>query len=444
MDKEAIAAVSTAPGRGAIGVVRVSGSGVYAIARAITGIRLGVKRARKCKFLSADGDVLDEGIAVFFAGPASYTGEDVLELQGHGGTAVVRSVLARCIELGARSARPGEFTERAFINGKLDLAQAEAVADLISSSTAAGARLAAQSLRGALSHEVRQLVERLVSVRAGVEAALDFSEEGGNWDAPAAQGEVLKLLGATERLVCRLRHGERARHGVKVVIAGLPNAGKSSLLNALAMGEVAIVAPSPGTTRDIVRADVEIDGVVVHLADTAGLRVAADAVEMDGVTRGRLAMEEADVVLWVYDGVKGLSPGELRDIPDGVRRLVVRTKVDLLQEFAELDDVGREGTISVSAVTGFGLEVLRSRLISVEQGLEGEEVGILGRERHVDALVRAAGALRMGLFNLDSEGMPEVLAHCLLEAQMAFGEITGTVTTEDLLEKIFATFCVGK
>ncbi|MGE5153854.1 MAG: tRNA uridine-5-carboxymethylaminomethyl(34) synthesis GTPase MnmE [Bdellovibrio bacteriovorus] len=444
MATETIAAVATPRGIGGVGIVRVSGPLARTTAEAILGRVPRPRHATFASFHSADGSSLDEGIALLFPAPRSFTGEDVLELQGHGGPLVLDLVLQRCLELGARLARPGEFSERAFLNGKLDLTQAEAVADLIESSTALGARLAMRSLQGVFSRRVTALTEGLIHLRTYLEATLDFPDDELDLQVePAVAGDLDDLIAQTRELLAEAHQGERIRDGFTIAIAGPPNAGKSSLLNALSRADTAIVTPIPGTTRDLLRVDVQVDGLPVRLVDTAGLRASQDPVEREGVRRARDQIARSDLVLWVYDATQGLDPSERSDIPPGVPLTLIRNKVDLLEEAGNRD--GPEGDeIALSALTGAGLDRLR-RHIRIRAGVESMGEGaFVARRRHLEALERGLAHLDMARRALQTGAGPELIALDLLVSQQAFGEITGVFTPDDLLGRIFASFCIGK
>ncbi len=432
---------------GGVGILRISGPAASGIAREVLGRVPEARRADYLPFLDSSGETLDRGIALFFPAPNSFTGEDVLELQGHGGPVVMDLLLKRVLTLGARLAKPGEFSERAFHNGKLDLAQAEAVADLIASSSTAAARSAMQTLQGEFSRQVEDLVEQVTELRCYVEASIDFPEE--EIDAPGDRlpGESLeKIWRKLLRLQENSRQGSLLREGIRMVIAGRPNAGKSSLLNALAGRESAIVTSTPGTTRDIVREQITIRGVPLHLIDTAGLRDSGDPVEREGVRRARRAIEEADHLLLVVDDRTG--PGrqlaEMADmLADGGRITVIRNKIDLSGAPAGIRE-GAAGTeICLSALTGSGLELLREHLAQCI-GMQSSGEGIfMARRRHLDALDRARTHLEEGSNRL-RDGAAELLAEELRQVQYALGEITGEFCNEDLLDRIFSGFCIGK
>lgn len=452
-DRETIAAVATAPGRGGIGVVRVSGPRAKAVAITLSGREPIPRHAHYGPFHADDGEVIDEGLMLFFPGPHSFTGEDVLELQGHGGPVVMDMLLQRCVELGIRPARPGEFSERAFLNDKLDLAQAEAIADLIEASSTQAARNAVRSLQGEFSRRVRLLTESLVQLRIYVEAAIDFPEEEIDF---LADGRVLALLeDVRTELSAVLREagqGALLRDGMNVVIAGRPNAGKSSLLNALAGREAAIVTDIAGTTRDLLREHIQIDGMPLHIVDTAGLRETQDQVELIGVERAIRAIEDADRVLLVVDASAGSAdtdgapwPDILVARPDPAKTTVIRNKADLSGDPVALtEDADGLATLTLSARSGEGLEMLRAHLKRCMGYDQTAESAFSARRRHLDALRKAAEHLDHGHSQLTLAGAGELLAEDLRQAQQALGEITGTFSSDDLLGRIFSSFCIGK
>ncbi len=442
---EIIAAIATAPGRGGIGVVRVSGIGLLPFAGALTGKPPPPRRAILSRFLAADGGAIDQGILLYFPAPHSFTGEDVLELQGHGGPVVLQMLLARCLELGARVAEPGEFSQRAFLNDKLDLVQAEAIADLIDASTAAAARSALRSLSGEFSHEVHALVARLTELRMLVEATLDFPEE---------EVDVLRDTDAEQRLSVfradlaslleRARAGRLLRSGLHVVLAGLPNVGKSSLLNRLAGEERAIVTDVAGTTRDAVRETIQIEGIPLHIIDTAGLRDTEDVVEKIGIERAWREIERADVVLQLLDARSGETPADHAiavRLPPGVERIAVENKCDLAGRPAGRFCDGGRVRLRLSAKSGEGIELLHDELLRVAGWSgHGEDV-VLARERHLLALGEAAEKSALAARRLDQI---ELCAEELRLAQEALSRITGEFSADDLLGEIFSRFCIGK
>lgn len=450
---ETIAAVATAQGRGGVGIVRVSGPMAGQLAAAICQRDLKPRYAHYGPFFADAKQVLDEGLALYFPGPNSFTGEDVLELQGHGGPVVLDLLLRRCVQLGARLARPGEFSERAFLNDKLDLAQAEAIADLIEASSEQAARNALRSLQGEFSRRVHGLTERLISLRIYVEAAIDFPEEEIDF---LADGHVLSLLeGVRNDLAGVLREagqGALLRDGMTVVIAGRPNAGKSSLLNALAGREAAIVTEIAGTTRDVLREHIHIDGMPLHVVDTAGLRDTDDQVERIGVERALKAIGEADRILLVVDATApeaddpfALWPEFLDQRPDPAKVTLIRNKADLSGESVVLE-VSNDGhvTISLSAKSTQGLDLLREHLKACMGYAQTSESSFSARRRHLEALRKASTHLEHGHAQLTLAGAGELLAEDLRMAQQALGEITGAFSSDDLLGRIFSSFCIGK
>ena len=450
---ETIAAVATAQGRGGVGIVRVSGPLASTLAQAICQRELQPRYAHYGPFFADAQQVLDEGLALYFPGPNSFTGEDVLELQGHGGPVVLDLLLRRCVQLGARLARPGEFSERAFLNDKLDLAQAEAIADLIEASSEQAARNALRSLQGEFSRRVHGLTERLISLRIYVEAAIDFPEEEIDF---LADGHVLNLLdGVRTDLDGVLREagqGALLRDGMTVVIAGRPNAGKSSLLNALAGREAAIVTEIAGTTRDVLREHIHIDGMPLHVVDTAGLRATEDQVERIGVERALKAIGEADRILLVVDATApeaddpfALWPEFLDQRPDPAKVTLIRNKADLSGEAIALEACN-DGhiTISLSARSTEGLDLLREHLKACMGYEQTAESSFSARRRHLEALRQAATHLEHGHAQLTLAGAGELLAEDLRMAQQALGEITGAFSSDDLLGRIFSSFCIGK
>lgn len=446
-DKDStIAAVATAPGRGGVGVVRVSGKNLLPMAQALCGKTPIPRVALYADFRDADGQAIDNGLLLFFAAPASFTGEDVVELQGHGGPVVMEMLLNRCLELGARLAEPGEFTKRAFLNDKLDLTQAEGVADLIDASSRTAARLALRSLKGDFSRRIHSLVDDLVTLRMLVEATLDFPEEDIDFlEAVDARGKLEGLRRSVDEVLANARQGAILREGMNVVLVGAPNVGKSSLLNALAGDEVAIVTDIAGTTRDAVRERILIDGVPVHIVDTAGLRETDDVVERIGIERSRKAVSEADVALVLVDPREGLNEKTrmiLDTLPSDLKRIEIHSKSDLHTGAAVAFETGADTVIPLSAKTGAGLDVLRQTLLR-EVGWQGEGEGLfLARARHLNALKAAKEELELAA--LCGNGQIELLAEHLRLAQVACGEITGEFTADDLLGVIFSRFCIGK
>lgn len=455
---DTIAAIATPPGRGGVGIVRVSGPKAQAIGQAILQREnaLPVRRALFGGFYAADGSEIDEGLALFFQGPHSFTGEDVVELQGHGGPVVMDLLLQRVLALGARMARPGEFSERAFLNDKLDLAQAEAIADLIDAGSAEAARSAVRSLAGVFSQKIHALVEALIQLRLYVEAAIDFPEEEIDFLSDGrVEGELRAVQQQLAGVMAEARQGALLREGMRVVIAGKPNAGKSSLLNALAGFEAAIVTDIAGTTRDVLREQIQIDGMPLHIIDTAGLRDTADVVEQEGVRRALKEVEQADRVLFVFDAASDTDPlalaaGFFAPLPAPDKLLLIANKCDLQAGLepgvhARQDAAGTAYVeVVLSARQGQGLEALRQTLKQA-MGFQTEGAGMFtARRRHLDALERARASLDTGLTQLLDTGAGELLAEDLRVAQEALSEITGEFTADDLLGRIFSSFCIGK
>ena len=441
---DTIAAIATSPGRAGIGVVRISGPAVRNIAAAVLSRSLQARVATLCDFLEADSMILDRGIAIFYAAPNSYTGEDVLELQGHGGLAVLQLVLRRCLDLGARPAQPGEFTQRAFLNDKLDLAQAESVADLIDASSEAAARGAMRSLAGEFSGRVAQLNDALIELRSLIEATLDFPEEEIDFlERSGAMKKLTRLRTGVATLLAVAEQGRILRDGAKVALIGQPNVGKSSLLNRLAEEEVAIVTEFPGTTRDPLRHELAIEGVPVHVVDTAGLRHASDAVEKIGIERAWREIRQADLALLVVDATLGLTEADFRilaKLPQNLKRILIFNKIDILGESpTEIQAV--DGTeIWLSAKTGQGIDLLRAVLLR-SIGWQSTQEGIfIARERHLQALRDAKASLAQA----HESSSLELIAEELRLAQQAFANITGKFSADDLLGEIFSRFCIGK
>jgi tRNA modification GTPase len=435
--RDTIAALATPPGRGGIGIVRVSGQAVPAIAKALLGRLPAPRHATFAGFLDARGERVDDGIALYFPGPDSYTGEPVLELQGHGGPIVAQAVLGAVLDAGARLAEPGEYTRRAFLNGKLDLAQAEAVADLIDAASREAARSALRSLAGEFSAALNELVGQLTELRALTEAMLDFPEEDiDSLHRNDAQARLAKLRSALDDVLAKSRQGSLLRTGIHVVLAGRPNVGKSSLLNRLAGEERAIVTAVPGTTRDALREAIQIEGVPIVVVDTAGLRESQDEVERIGMARTRSELERADVALVVLDAGKAEEPPG--DLPRAACRITVMNKIDLV-------DGGKPGrhadAIHVSAKTGAGLDALRAALLEAAGWTARGESVFLARERHLRALNEARARLEAAS---EQGAQWEFFAEELRLAQEALGTITGRLGADDLLGEIFSRFCIGK
>ena len=444
---DTIAAVATPAGRGGVGIIRLSGPDSGAIAQAV-GHRLPPPRhAALTTFLDDGGEAIDEGILLYFPAPNSFTGEDVVELQGHGGPVVMDLLLQRCLSLGARLAEPGEFSRRAFLNDKLDLVQAEAIADLIDAESVAAARLARRTLQGVFSRQVHALVEALIQLRLYVESAIDFPEEEIDFlSDEKVSTDLQAIVAELANLISNAHTGRLLRDGMTLVIAGRPNAGKSSLLNALAGYESAIVTEIPGTTRDLLRERITLDGLPLHVIDTAGLRESDDPVELEGIRRARAEIEQADRVLWVVDDQA--DPAHLAEdrasLPQGVPVTLVRNKIDLSGRPAGLLETDSETQVAIAARDGTGLTQLIEHLkacVGYESDAGGE---FIARRRHLDALRRAETHLLQGTEMLTRHQAGELLAEDLRQAQQALSEITGEFTADDLLGRIFSTFCIGK
>ena len=450
---DTIVAQATPPGRGGVGILRISGKKAAEVAQVLLGKLPKPRYADYLPFRDADGATLDQGIALWFPGPNSFTGEDVLELQGHGGPVILDLLLKRVLALpGVRIAQPGEFSERAFLNDKLDLAQAEAIADLIDASSEQAARSAMNSLQGAFSSRIHQLVEALTNLRIYVEAAIDFPDEEIDFLSDGKiEAQLNAVIGDLDQVRAEARQGSLLREGMKVVIAGRPNAGKSSLLNALAGREAAIVTDIAGTTRDVLREHIHIDGMPLHIIDTAGLREASDEVERIGIERAWSEIEQADRVLFMVDGTTtgATEPAEIwpefmARLPDTLPITVVRNKADITGEAQGITEVNGHLLIRLSARTGDGIDVLRDHLKQSMGFTSNMEGGFLARRRHLQALELAAQHLLQGHEQLVSAYAGELLAEELRQAQLALSEITGEFTSDDLLGRIFSSFCIGK
>lgn len=460
---DTIAAIATPPGRGGIGVVRVSGPGAQAVIAGVVGREVAPRVATLATFRDARGAPIDQGLAMFFPGPGSYTGESVVELHGHGSPAALRLVLARCVELGARLAEPGEFTKRAFLNGKLDLAQAESVADLIDAASATAARAAARSLAGEFSRAVRAIVGRVTELRAFTEATLDFPDEDIEFlRASDAVGKLAAVRADRDGLVARAATGARLAGGLALVLVGRPNVGKSSLMNALAREDVAIVTEIPGTTRDAVERAIELGGIPLTVIDTAGLREAADTVERLGIERTWAAVERADVALVLVDaresgdGLHDEDRAILARLPEALPRIVVHNKADLSGHpagaaAAEMRSEshpamhGVRAHVWISALTGAGLDALEREVLAIAGVAGAGEDAFIARARHLAALREAATHLAEAALHLRASAPPlELYAEELREAQRSLAAITGEFTADDLLGEIFGRFCIGK
>lgn len=444
---DTIAAQATPAGRGGVGIIRVSGPNSRAIAEVILGRCPRPRYAEYLSFLDAEQNVIDQGIALYFPGPNSFTGEDVLELQGHGGPVVMDLLLQAVIAQGARLARPGEFSERAFLNDKLDLAQAEAIADLIDAGSVQAARSALHSLQGEFSRVIHALVEGVTRLRVYVEAAMDFPEEEIDF---LSEGRVAEQIHQSQQLLTGIiqqaRQGSLLREGIRLVLAGQPNAGKSSLLNALARREAAIVTEIPGTTRDVIREEIHLDGLPVHVIDTAGLRESTDRVELEGIRRTWAAIEQADGVLFLIDDREGITPADEKiraALPAGLPQILIYNKIDLSGRIA--GEVSGEAfrQYAISARAGLGLEQLVDGIKALAGYQTVGEGQFMARQRHLDALSRASAHLAQAHEQAD-QGQGELVAEELRAVQECLGEITGVVTSDDLLGQIFSQFCIGK
>jgi tRNA modification GTPase len=445
-----IVAITTPPGRGGVGIIRVSGCKALEIAEKITSVRPMPRYATHCDFLDEDGSVLDQGLALYFPNPHSFTGEAVLELHAHGSPIVLDNLVKRIVNLGAQLARPGEFSERAFLNGKIDLAQAEAIADLIDSSSQQAARSAMRSLQGEFSKRIHLLLEALTHLRMYVEAAMDFPEEEVDFLSDENVVDSLeKIAEAITELQKIAQQGVLLREGMTVVIAGPPNAGKSSLLNSLSGEDTAIVAEIPGTTRDVLRSLIQIDGLPLHIIDTAGLRETDDVVEKEGIRRAHQEINKADRVLFVTDIADADKFTHLYDYQNKFcippeKITIIHNKVDLIKEPASLTEDANKIIIQLSAKTGEGIALLRDHLKHCMGFSTHTEGNFIARRRHLDALQRTLDHLQNGRFVLQEQNAAELLAEELRLAQGALGEITGVFRPDELLGKIFSTFCIGK
>ncbi len=447
MNSETITAQATPPGRGGISVIRVSGSQSQKVAEAILGHCPKVRYAEYLPFKNSDGEIIDEGIAIFYKAPHSFTGEDVLELQGHGGQVVADRIIQAVMALGVRAAKPGEFSERAFMNDKLDLAQAEAIADLIDATSEEAAKSAIRSLKGDFSQKIHELVESLISLRIYVESAIDFPEEEIDF---LADGEIERQLNGVihnmDTVQNAARQGSLLREGMQIALAGKPNAGKSSLLNALAGEERAIVTDIAGTTRDLLKQEISIDGMPLHIIDTAGLRDSNDAVEQEGIRRAWDAIEKADKILLLIDSATGFGDEEkkiLKRLPERIEVTIIENKIDLQNKQPELIKKDNRIIISLSAKTGTGIDLLRQHLKASMGYLGHGEGSFMARRRHLDAIARARASLDIAAVHLQQRDGELVAEECR-QAQQNLSEITGEFTSDDLLGKIFTSFCIGK
>ena len=450
-DSDTIAAIATAPGRGGVGIIRISGANALAIGNAITKLQLQARYAHFSSFYDGEDEVLDTGISLFFPGPKSFTGEDVVELQAHGSPVILDLLLQTVMLLGSRQARPGEFSERAFLNNKIDLAQAEAIADLINSTTERAALNATRSLQGEFSRKVHELVAAVTRLRVYVEAAIDFPEEEIDFIQDGQVKEQLQeIMLQQQKVLLEARQGSLMREGMKLVIAGRPNAGKSSLLNALSGQDTAIVTAIEGTTRDVLREHIQIDGMPLHIVDTAGLRDSEDEVEREGIRRAWQEMESADRILLVVDDndrpadAATIWPEKDQHLTREIDVTIVYNKCDLSDNSPAIEHETHRTSLRLSAKTGAGLDLLRQHLKACMGFEEGSEGRFSARRRHLQSLQAAGDFLRNGEHQLRNAGAGELLAEDLRQCQNALGEITGVVSSDELLGEIFSSFCIGK
>ncbi len=446
-----IAAIATPPGRGGIGVIRISGSNLKHFTKALLGTLPEPRHAALKSFKDVGGNVIDQGIALYFPTPHSYTGEDVLELQAHGGPAVMNLLLDRCLALGARLAQPGEFTLRAYLNNKIDLIQAESVADLIEASTYEAARCAANSLRGQFSSKINDLVDRLTQLRMFIEASINFPEDDiDGLSLSPIQEKLSQIEIRFNEIFQAAQQGKMLKEGIRIVLAGAPNVGKSSLLNQLAQDDVAIVTEIPGTTRDTIERTITIEGIAIHVVDTAGLRETNDIVEQKGIERTHSAIKNAHLILWLIDSCNlqstSIKDETLNQIPPEIPLITVRNKIDLINESARIEIDNHNTTIHLSAKTNKGIDLLRKQIlknVGWQHNIEGEGV-FMARQRHLEALTIAQAHLNAATIFTSDESQLALLAEELRLAQLILSSITGEFTADDLLGEIFSHFCIGK
>ena len=442
---DTIAAIATPPGNGGVGIIRISGALVSEIASQILNKPLQPRMALFSSFIDGDGSVIDSGIALYFPAPASYTGEDVLELQGHGGAVVLDMVLRRVLCLGARLANPGEFTERAFLNNKLDLAQAEAVADLIESSTEQSVRSAQKSMQGVFSQQINELVAELTELRIYVEAAIDFVDEEIDFLTDGVvENRIARLMQRIEQIQKTAQQGRLLRDGMTVVLAGKPNAGKSSLLNALAGHDAAIVTDIAGTTRDVLRERIQLDGMPLHIIDTAGLRESDNAVEKEGIRRAREEINKADRILLLLDSREPEAEDLLQYLPKTISITKIYNKIDLINAAPKIQETATGCELHISIKTGAGMELLRQHLKQCMGYQEQTDNVFIARRRHIEAIRKGHEFVASALNQLNTSQAGELIAEDLRQAQYSLSEITGEFTADDLLGKIFSSFCIGK
>ena len=445
LNQDTIAAIATPPGNGGVGIIRISGTLVTEIAKQLLNKSLIPRHALFTSFIDNDGFIIDSGISLYFPAPASYTGEDILELQGHGGSVVLDMLLRRVLSLGARLANPGEFTERAFLNNKLDLAQAEAVADLIESSTEQSARSAQKSMQGVFSAQINELVTELTELRIYVEAAIDFVDEEIDFLTDGVVEErIIRLLQSIQQIQKTAQQGRLLRDGMTVVLAGKPNAGKSSLLNALAGHEAAIVTDIAGTTRDVLRERIQLDGMPLHIIDTAGLRESENSIEKEGIRRAHEEILKADKILLLIDAREPETEELLKTLPANIDITKVYNKIDLLGREPEIKQTENGYSCYLSIKTGAGMDLLKQHLKQSVDFNEATDNVFIARRRHIEAIRAGYQFVESALNQLQVSQAGELVAEDLRQAQMSLAEITGTVTSDDLLGKIFSSFCIGK
>ncbi|MDD1633113.1 MAG: tRNA uridine-5-carboxymethylaminomethyl(34) synthesis GTPase MnmE [Methylococcaceae bacterium] len=445
LNPDTIAAIATPPGNGGVGIIRISGTLVTEIAKQLLNKSLIPRHALFSYFIDDDGSVIDSGISLYFPAPASYTGEDILELQGHGGSVVLDMLLRRVISLGARLANPGEFTERAFLNNKLDLAQAEAVADLIESSTEQSVRSAQKSMQGVFSAQINELVNELTELRIYVEAAIDFVDEEIDFLTDGVvENRIIRLLQGIRQIQKTAQQGRLLRDGMTVVLAGKPNAGKSSLLNALAGHEAAIVTDIAGTTRDVLRERIQLDGMPLHIIDTAGLRESDNSIEKEGIRRAHEEIQKADKILLLIDAREPETEDLLKTLPTNIDITKVYNKIDLLGIAPEIKQTEDGYSCYLSIKTGEGMDLLKQHLKQSVGFNEATDNVFIARRRHIEALRKGHEYVASALNQLQVSQAGELVAEDLRQAQMCLAEITGQFTSDDLLGKIFSSFCIGK
>ena len=445
LNPDTIAAIATPPGNGGVGIIRISGTLVTEIAKQLLNKSLIPRHALFSSFIDDDGSVIDSGISLYFPAPASYTGEDILELQGHGGSVVQDMLLRRVLSLGARLANPGEFTERAFLNNKLDLAQAEAVADLIESSTEQSVRSAQKSMQGVFSAQINELVTELTELRIYVEAAIDFVDEEIDFLTDGVvENRIVRLLQSIQQIQKTAQQGRLLRDGMTVVLAGKPNAGKSSLLNALAGHEAAIVTDIAGTTRDVLRERIQLDGMPLHIIDTAGLRESDNSIEKEGIRRAHEEIQKADKILLLIDAREPETEDLLKTMPANIDITKVYNKIDLLGLEPEIKQTENGYSCYLSIKTGDGMDLLKQHLKQSVGFNEATDNVFIARRRHIEAIRKGYEFVESALNQLQVSQAGELVAEDLRQAQMSLAEITGTVTSDDLLGKIFSSFCIGK